>query len=117
MPLALFLRVKSDSSLGAFPTSQTFSSPRDHKPCPRAVLGRAARSCMASGEGPVPSLNQLPAARETSAKNWSVASRLLMRRAFGPHHHEIFRCERQLIVARHAARLCRKSGIRRLSGS
>lgn len=45
------------------------------------------------------SLNQLPAARETSARNWTAPPRVIsVRRDFGPQHHQILCCDRRFIV-------------------
>lgn len=44
------IEVKSKIPAGAFSASQAFSPPHYHKPCPRSLLGRAARSCTATGQ-------------------------------------------------------------------
>lgn len=45
------------------------------------------------------SLTQLPAARETSARNASAPSRIVsVHRYFGPQHHQVLLCDRRFIV-------------------
>ena len=44
------IEIKSKIPAGAFSASQACSPPNYHKPCPRSLLGRAARSCTATGQ-------------------------------------------------------------------